>query len=100
MHPHEFDQNRNASLSGPVREDNDDQSKPGLAGVTATPRAPPTMDGFISPRECRAITSLSRTSIWRLEHAGKFPLRRRLSTQRVAYLRSEILEWVASREVV
>ncbi len=42
-------------------------------------------------------TGLSRTTIWRLEREGLFPARRRLGPNSVAYLESEIDEWVAGR---
>lgn len=46
---------------------------------------------------CEA-TQLSETTIWRLERAGKFPARRKLSDNAVGWLRSEIEAWMASRQ--
>lgn len=43
------------------------------------------------------VTSLSRSTIWRLEIAGQFPRRIRLSTNRVGWHQQEVEDWVASR---
>ena len=43
---------------------------------------------------------LSRTTIWRLEKDGKFPARRKLSSNSVGWLRSSIEEWIQSRAIV
>lgn len=39
-------------------------------------------------------TGLSRSTIWRLEKAGKFPRRRRVSASVVAWLESEVTAWI------
>jgi prophage regulatory protein len=39
-------------------------------------------------------TGLSRSTIWRLEHAGKFPRRRRVSANVVAWLEIEVAAWI------
>lgn len=39
----------------------------------------------------------SKVQLWRLERAGKFPQRVRLSAQRVAWIESEIDQWIAAR---
>ncbi|TFV70501.1 AlpA family phage regulatory protein [Bradyrhizobium frederickii] len=39
----------------------------------------------------------SKVQLWRLERAGKFPQRVKLSPQRVAWIESEIDEWIAAR---
>ena len=59
-------------------------------------QAPP-LDRFIRERECRALTGLSRTTRWRLERAGRFPRRHRISPNAVGWLESEIDDWIASR---
>lgn len=51
-------------------------------------------------KEVRLATKLGRTTRWRLENQGKFPARRQLSDNAVGYLRSEIEQWLASREPV
>jgi len=44
------------------------------------------------------ITSLSKSTIWRLEKKGQFPSRRQISPNSVGWLESEILEWMESRK--
>ena len=51
------------------------------------------------PEVCQRI-QLARTTIWRLEREGRFPRRRKLSGNAVAYLESEIEAWIESREKV
>jgi prophage regulatory protein len=55
-------------------------------------------DRFIREREVNQLTGLSRTTRWRLERQGKFPSRRRLSSNAVGWLESEIRGWIATRE--
>ncbi len=45
------------------------------------------------------LTGMSRTTVWRLETQGKFPRRRRLTGNAVAWIEDEILDWLDSREV-
>ncbi len=54
-------------------------------------------DRFVREPEIALITGLSRTTRWRLERAGKFPNRRRISTNAVGWLASEIHTWIAER---
>ncbi|MEN9433918.1 MAG: hypothetical protein RLZZ422_1507 [Pseudomonadota bacterium] len=42
-------------------------------------------------------TSLSRSHIWKLEHAGKFPKRFSIGARGVRWLESEIDAWLADR---
>jgi predicted DNA-binding transcriptional regulator AlpA len=57
----------------------------------ATPAAAPRSDSaprlprLISFREVAQRVGLSRSSVWRMERAGQFPKRRRLSENRVAW---------------
>jgi len=44
--------------------------------------------------EVKGATSLSASSIYRLISEGRFPRQVRLSTQSVAWLESEIIDWV------
>lgn len=57
-------------------------------------------DELLRTREVMRMTRLSRTSIWRLERAGRFPRRRALVGPTVAWLRSEVEEWMHSRPTV
>ena len=45
---------------------------------------------------CRR-TGISRTTIWRLERKGVFPLRRQLSSGAVGWIEAEVEAWIASR---
>lgn len=56
-------------------------------------------DRFLSDKQVGEMTGLGRTKRWHLERANEFPRRRRISEQRVAWLESEVLEWMRSREV-
>jgi len=43
------------------------------------------------------ITSLSRTTIWRLESKGEFPKRLQVGRRGIGWLLSEIEDWMRSR---
>lgn len=45
----------------------------------------------------RARTGLSRSTIWRLERQGVFPRHRRISRNAVAWLETEIADWMRSK---
>jgi len=50
-------------------------------------------------RQVLQVTGLSRMTIYRLETAGRFPRRRQLSGNSVAWLESEIVNWAKARPV-
>jgi prophage regulatory protein len=52
---------------------------------------------FLRLRQVVSVTGLSRMTIWRLERAGEFPRRRQLGARSVAWLQSEVEEWIESR---
>lgn len=54
---------------------------------------------FLRIREVMQLTGLSRMTIYRLELAGQFPNRRRLSENSVAWLQSDISAWAESRPI-
>ena len=54
-------------------------------------------DRFLREEEVRYITGLSRTTRWRLQRDGKFPRRRKISTNAVGWLASEINAWMTER---
>jgi len=59
---------------------------------------------FVPWSEVENLTSLSRTTVWRKIRDGEFPKPIKLSTHRVAWIESEILDWKrqmieASREI-
>jgi len=55
---------------------------------------------IISKKEVVKISSLSYTTIWRLERAGRFPARVQLSDRRVGWYEDEIETWLESRSTV
>jgi len=58
------------------------------------------IDRYLRMNEVAEILGVSTTTIWRLEKAGEFPVRRRISSNAVGYLASEIEAWIESREPV
>ena len=54
---------------------------------------------FLRIRQVMQVTGLSRMTIYRLERDGKFPRRRQLSQNSVAWLESDIAAWADSRPV-
>ncbi len=46
------------------------------------------------------LTKLSKSTRWRLEKKGLFPKKRQLSQNCVGWLKSEIDDWLISREIV
>ena len=55
------------------------------------------IDRFVREPECRQITGLSRATRWRLERANRFPKRRQISPNAVAWPLSEIIQWIEER---
>lgn len=51
-----------------------------------------TVSAVIGTERVTWMTGLSRTTIWRLERAGRFPQRLRLSSNRVGWYQDEIEE--------
>jgi prophage regulatory protein len=71
---------------------------------TPTRPAPPPDSGprlprLIPFREVAQRVALSRSTIWRMERAGQFPKRRRLSVNKVAWWEPEIDEWLQNRQL-
>lgn len=56
--------------------------------------------GYLREPQLRELTKLSRSTRWRLERNGMFPKRRRLSSQAVGWLASEVEEWLLTRNEV
>jgi predicted DNA-binding transcriptional regulator AlpA len=56
-------------------------------------------DRFLSKTLVDEITGLSNVTRWRMERRNKFPNRRQISPNRVAYLESEIMTWMETRPV-
>jgi prophage regulatory protein len=98
VHPAEYRKRLagRGKLERSENETNSDRGEPpSLNGV----RAPP-LDEFMFDDECQRVTRLSRSTRWRLQKQGLFPKRRQISPGRIAWLRSEIAAWVASRQKV
>lgn len=55
------------------------------------------MNALMTMNQVCEATSLSRTTIWRLQQRDEFPRGVRLSAARVAYKTSDIDAWVTSR---
>jgi len=55
---------------------------------------------LLKQSETALFCGVSQSTILRWEAAGDFPRRRRLGPNRVAWLREELEEWIASREPV
>lgn len=56
------------------------------------------LDRVVRDAETVKVTGLFPTTIWRLEKAGKFPKKRKLSVNAVGRLESEIAEWLQDPE--
>ncbi len=54
-------------------------------------------DRIVRPKDLKLVTGLSKSTIRRLELAGEFPVKLRISPGATGYLLSEILEWIESR---
>jgi prophage regulatory protein len=63
------------------------------------PRTITPEDEIIRPRDLPQITGLSETTCWRLERAGDFPPKIRLSAGRVGYSRQALITWRESRQL-
>lgn len=57
------------------------------------------MKELLSSKDVQELTSLSRSTLWRLENASAFPRAIRISPGRKAYRRSEIEAWIADQYV-
>ena len=58
------------------------------------------LDGFLRANTVQQTLGISRTTLWRLCRDGKFPARRKLSTNIVGFLKSEVEAWILSRAIV
>lgn len=52
---------------------------------------------LVSVNEAAKLTSLSRTAIFKLRSQGKFPKAVTLGEKRVAFVRSELAQWIEER---
>ena len=58
----------------------------------------PKSKSLIRFPEVQSMVGLSRTTIWRLEQKGKFPARRKLGENSVAWIKEEIEKWIMTRK--
>jgi predicted DNA-binding transcriptional regulator AlpA len=65
--------------------------------MTFDAEAPRLHDRLLPWRTVKDLTGLSRTTAWRLQKAGDFPLPVAISPGRVGWRESEIAAWSASR---
>lgn len=56
-----------------------------------------SVERILDDNEVSLITSLSRSTRWRLQRKGEFPFPVKLTFGRVGYRLSDVLEWVQSR---
>jgi prophage regulatory protein len=54
------------------------------------------MEKLLRPKDVQRMIGLSRTTIWRLEQRGLFPLRRQLGARIVGWLEGDINAWLES----
>ncbi|PPK04023.1 transcriptional regulator [Klebsiella pneumoniae] len=54
-------------------------------------------DRLVREKERQYITSISRSTAWKLEKAGKFPQRKLLGAKSCAWLLSDLLYWINER---
>ena len=55
---------------------------------------------LLSTKQVQELTSLSRTTLWRLESKGLFPSRIQVSPRRVAWSEKEVSDWIEERQRV
>ncbi|MCL6327805.1 helix-turn-helix transcriptional regulator [Pectobacterium polaris] len=54
-------------------------------------------DRLVRERERQRITSISRSTAWKLEQVGKFPERKSIGLKSCAWLLSDLLCWINER---
>jgi prophage regulatory protein len=69
------------------------------AAATPTHDSGPRLPRLVPFREVAQRVALSGSTIWRMERAGQFPKRRRLSVNKVAWWEPELEEWLRNRVV-
>ena len=60
-------------------------------------QSPATAVAILDEEKVHEVTSLSRTTRWRMERRGEFPKRVRLSPGRVGWRQADIEAWISSR---
>lgn len=55
-------------------------------------------DRLLSEKEVLAVTGLGRTTLWRMQNEGAFPMRVRRGKRGVAWRESAVTEWIDGLE--
>ena len=72
-------------------------SEPKTKEVDPRPAEEAARIAILDEDRVQQVTSLSRTTRWRLERRGQFPKRVRLSPGRVGWRQADIEAWISSR---
>lgn len=56
-----------------------------------------SLDRLVREQERLHITSVSRSTAWKLEQAGQFPLRKTIGVKSCRWLLSDLLCWINER---
>ena len=72
------------------------QAKGRLAMPTQRNDAPKAQGRILRPKEVMRMIGLSRVTIWRMEHDGKFPKRAVLGGRSIGWMDTEIYQWIAN----
>lgn len=68
--------------------------------VNNTTRSEAVQEQMIRWPAVKAMTGLSRSTVWRLETTTEFPRRRQISGKCVAWVETEVRAWIATRPAV
>jgi prophage regulatory protein len=83
--------------SNPARGDDQAPVINTLTIQSSSPSCPVPAVAILDEEKVQAVTSLSRTTRWRMERRGEFPKRVRLSPGRVGWRQADIEAWIISR---
>ena len=67
-----------------------------IKGETVQAQEVNAVDKIIRSKEVQELTSLSRTTLWRLERKGEFPARVPLTSGSIGWRLSEVQQWIKS----
>lgn len=65
--------------------------------ILQVPHETSSSERILRSKEVQEMTGLSRTTIWRMERKGQFPVRVSLGVNSVGWLFSQIDSWIKSR---
>ncbi len=68
---------------------------PKSAAVAPAAATAPVTSEFLLEPEVAARCRMTRSQIWKLEHAGQFPKRKRYGFRRVGWVAAEIDAWLS-----